>query len=69
MRTMATGLVSGRAELSRSDLTGSRLQRSSLDRIRGAGSLRGATIGSDQVLPAAVALFGALGITVQDDDT
>jgi uncharacterized protein YjbI with pentapeptide repeats len=54
-------------ELSKCDLTGSQLQRSQLDGIRGADSLRGVTIGTDQVVPAALALFTAFGITVDDD--
>lgn len=43
------------------------LHGSSLDGARGAGALRGVVIGRDQVLPLALAIFGPLGITVDDD--
>jgi uncharacterized protein YjbI with pentapeptide repeats len=55
-------------DLSRCDLTGASLQGSTLDRLRGAESLRGVTLSSDQIVPAGLALFGALGITVDDGD-
>jgi uncharacterized protein YjbI with pentapeptide repeats len=54
-------------ELSKSALTGSRLHGSSLDRIRGGDALRGVTIGSDQIIPTALAIFGSLNISVRDD--
>ncbi|MBO0731144.1 MAG: pentapeptide repeat-containing protein, partial [Acidimicrobiaceae bacterium] len=54
-------------EFSKCDLAGSHLQRSRLDGIRGGDSLRGVTIGSDQVIPAALALFGAVGISIDDE--
>lgn len=55
-------------EFSRCDLAGSHLQRSRLEGIRGGDSFRGVTIGSDQVLPTALALFAAVGILVEDDE-
>jgi uncharacterized protein YjbI with pentapeptide repeats len=54
-------------EFSKALLAGSRLAGSSLDGIRGAGSLRGITITSDQVIPVAMALFRSLRITVTDE--
>jgi uncharacterized protein YjbI with pentapeptide repeats len=54
-------------ELSKCDLTGSYLHGSRLDGIRGGDSLRGVTIGHDQIIPAALALFGAIGVSVDDD--
>ena len=53
-------------EFSKCDLNGARLHRSTLDGIRGGEALRGITIGSDQVIPTALALFAAFGITVDD---
>ena len=53
------------ARLSKSTLTGSRFERSSLEGLQGAGSLRGVTISSDQVLPVALALFAELAIVVE----
>ncbi len=55
-------------ELSKCDLKGSRLQRSQLTGIRGGASLSGVTIGSDQIIPAALAVFDALRISLVDDD-
>jgi uncharacterized protein YjbI with pentapeptide repeats len=55
-------------DFSKCDLEASHLQRSRLDGIRGGESLRGATIGSDQVIPAAIALFDAIGISVDDNE-
>ena len=54
------------AQFSKSDLTGSRIVGSKVDGLRGAESLRGVTIGSDEVIPVALAIFGALGIAVDD---
>jgi uncharacterized protein YjbI with pentapeptide repeats len=54
-------------QLSRVDMTGSRLHRSTLDRIQGPEGLRGVVIGTDQVIPVALAVFGTLGIVVDDD--
>lgn len=55
------------AELSAATFQEVALHGSSLDGVRGAGSLRGVVIGSDQVLPLALAVFGPLGIEVDDD--
>ena len=55
-------------EFSKCDLTGSQLQRSRLDGIRGGDALRGVTIGSEQLIPAALALFGAVGISIRDEE-
>jgi hypothetical protein len=54
-------------QLSKADLTGTRLHGSTLERIHGADSLRGVIIGSDQVIPAALAVFGTLNIVVDDE--
>ena len=54
-------------QLSKADLTGVSLRGSVLERIQGAESLRGVTIGSDQVIPTALVVFGALNIVVDDD--
>jgi uncharacterized protein YjbI with pentapeptide repeats len=55
------------AQFSKADLTGTRLHGSTLDRIGGADSLRGVIIGSDQVVPVALAVFGTLTIVVDDE--
>jgi uncharacterized protein YjbI with pentapeptide repeats len=56
-----------RVQLSKCQLAGSTLVGSTLDGIRGAASLRNVTIGSDQIVTAALAVFAALGITIDDD--
>lgn len=55
-------------EFSKCDLAGSQLQRSRLEGVRGGDSLRRVTINSDQIIPAALALFAAIGISVDDDE-
>lgn len=55
------------ADFSTAKAAGVALHRSTLEGIRGADSLRGAVINSDQILALAVPLFGALGIVVDDD--
>lgn len=55
------------ADLTKATLSGSLLRESKLDSITGADALRGVTIGSDLVVPTALAVFGALGITVDDE--
>jgi len=55
------------ADLSKADLTGSRFQRSNLTDVRGGESLRGVTISSDQMLPAALAVFASMKIRIEDD--
>lgn len=57
-----------RVELSKSVLAGSRLQRSRIEQVRGADCLRGVSIGSDQIVPVALAVFSSLGVTIEDDD-
>jgi uncharacterized protein YjbI with pentapeptide repeats len=55
------------AELSSATFDEVALHGSSIDGIRGADALRGIIIGSDQVVPLAVSIFGPLGITIDDD--
>jgi uncharacterized protein YjbI with pentapeptide repeats len=55
------------AELSRSQLAGTHLGGSNLADIRGGESLRRVTISSDQIIPAAMAVFKAQRITVDDN--
>ena len=55
------------ADLSKSDLDGTRLHRSNLQDVRGGESLRGVTIGSDQLIPAALAVFRSMKIRIDDD--
>ena len=45
------------------------LHGSQLEGLRGAASLRGASISFDQVLPLALGIFNELGITVTDDES
>lgn len=54
-------------QLSKWTLTDATLQWSVLNGLRGGESLRGVTISSDQVLPAALAIFGAMAMTVDDE--
>ena len=54
------------ADLSKADLTGARMQRSDLTDLRGGDSLRGVTISSDQVIPAALAVFASMKIRIDD---
>ena len=56
-----------RADFSKADLTGARLQRSNLTEVRGGDALRGVTISSDQLIPAALALFAAMKIRIDDE--
>jgi uncharacterized protein YjbI with pentapeptide repeats len=55
------------AQLSKANLSGSQLNGSRLDGIQGAEGLRGVMIGSDQVIPVALAVFGELHIAVNDE--
>lgn len=55
------------AQLSKADLSRSQLNGSRLEHIQGADGLRGVTIGSDQVIPVALAVFGELNIAVNDE--
>jgi uncharacterized protein YjbI with pentapeptide repeats len=61
-----------RCDLTEVDVTGSELEAVSLhgstvDRLKGAASLRGLTIGSDQLVPLALPILAAQGIVVDDD--
>ncbi len=56
-----------RASFDRAALAGARLGGSTLDELRGAEALAGAFIDSGQLVPVALALFAALGITIDDD--
>lgn len=56
-----------KADLSKADLAGARLQHSNLADVRGGDALRGVTISSDQLIPAALAVFAALKIRIDDD--
>jgi uncharacterized protein YjbI with pentapeptide repeats len=55
------------ATVDRARLHGCRLHHSQLDGVRGGEALRGVAIASDQIVPVALALFGALGIVLDDD--
>jgi uncharacterized protein YjbI with pentapeptide repeats len=55
------------AEISKANLAGTRLSASNIEGIRGGESLRGVVLSSDQLIPAALAVFSALGIVVDDD--
>jgi uncharacterized protein YjbI with pentapeptide repeats len=59
-------------DLTEVDVTGSEFETVSLhgsivDRLKGAASLRGTTIGSDQLVPLALPILAAQGILVDDD--
>jgi len=56
-----------KADLSKADLTGSRMQRSNLTDVKGGEALRGVTISSDQMIPAALAVFVSMKIRIEDD--
>jgi uncharacterized protein YjbI with pentapeptide repeats len=55
------------AELSAATFEGVALHGSTVDGVRGGASLRNVVIGSDQIVPVALAVFGARGIRVDDD--
>jgi uncharacterized protein YjbI with pentapeptide repeats len=57
----------GKADLSKADLKGTRMQRSNVTDVRGGESLRGVTISSDQIIPAALAVFASMKIRIDDD--
>jgi len=63
-----TGCDLRRAVFEKASLAGTRLSGSTLDGLRGAGSLRGVVVGTDQVLPLALGVFGDLGIVISDGD-
>ncbi|MHB8246375.1 MAG: pentapeptide repeat-containing protein [Acidimicrobiales bacterium] len=54
-------------ELSRSELGGARLHGSVVERLRGVSYLRNVTIDSSQVLPLALQILPAVGITADDE--
>jgi uncharacterized protein YjbI with pentapeptide repeats len=54
-------------EVSASEMERVSLHGSTLDRLKGADALRGLTIGSDQLVPLAVPILGAMRIRVDDD--
>jgi len=56
-----------RADFHHARLTDVVLHGSSLDGVRGAASLAGAVVGSDQLVSLALATFDAIGIVVDDD--
>jgi uncharacterized protein YjbI with pentapeptide repeats len=55
------------AEFSNASLKGTRFAGSTLEGLRGASSLRGAVIGTDQVLPLALGVFADMGIAISDE--
>jgi uncharacterized protein YjbI with pentapeptide repeats len=54
-------------QLARADLAGSHFHGSSIEGVQGAESLRSVTIGSDLVIPVALALFATLEIRIDDE--
>lgn len=54
-------------EMSKATLTGARFHGSTFEKIRGVEALRGATIGSTQIMPVALQLLAVMGITVDDE--
>ena len=55
-----------RLDLSGVSVTDLDLRGSTVDDLRGAKELRGVTIGPDQVIPFAIAVFAATGVRVLD---
>ena len=70
--TLAASAFSGcdlrRAVFTKASMAGTRLAGSTVDELTGAGSLRGVIVGTDQVLPLALGVFGDLGIVIRDED-
>ncbi|MDQ1467233.1 MAG: hypothetical protein QOH10_1648, partial [Actinomycetota bacterium] len=62
-----SGCDLSRAVFTKAAMVGTRLAGSTLDGLKGASALRGVVVGSDQVLPLALGLFGDLGIVINDD--
>jgi uncharacterized protein YjbI with pentapeptide repeats len=54
-------------DVSRSEFETVSLHGSTVDRLKGGASLRGLTIGSDQLVPLALPILAAQGILVDDD--
>jgi uncharacterized protein YjbI with pentapeptide repeats len=65
--TRLEGCDLAKADLTKADLTGTRLHRSNLADVRGGDALRGVTIGSDQLIPVALAVFASMKIRIDDD--
>lgn len=55
------------AEFSRAKVVGARLHGSALDAIKGAEHLKGVVVDSGQIVPLALRVFAALGVTVDDE--
>jgi uncharacterized protein YjbI with pentapeptide repeats len=55
------------AELSKIRMAGARLHGCTLDEIKGAGYLRDVVIDATQLVPLALNVFAALGITIDDE--
>ena len=56
-----------KADLTKCDLTGTRLHRSNLTDVKGGDALRGVVISSDQLIPAALAVFASMKIRIEDE--
>jgi len=56
-----------KADLTKCDLTGTRLHRSNLTDVKGGDALRGVVISSDQLIPAALAVFASMKIRIDDE--
>jgi uncharacterized protein YjbI with pentapeptide repeats len=54
-------------DVTKAKLTGTRLTGSKIEGLQGAGALRGVVIGTEQVLPLALAIFADHHITIDDD--
>jgi uncharacterized protein YjbI with pentapeptide repeats len=52
-------------DVTKARLAGARLNGSTIEGLRGAGALRSVVIGTEQVLPLALAIFADLGITIE----
>jgi uncharacterized protein YjbI with pentapeptide repeats len=52
----------------KASVAGTRFAGSNVEALQGASSLRGAIVGTDQVLPVALGVFGDLGIVISDED-
>jgi uncharacterized protein YjbI with pentapeptide repeats len=63
--TVFSGCNLTNAEFSKASMAGARLAGSRLEAVRGAGSLAGAIVATDQVLPLALGVFADLGIVVE----
>jgi uncharacterized protein YjbI with pentapeptide repeats len=57
------------ADLSAADLDGADLRGSRVESLRGAASLRGATVGATQLITLAPGFAAALGVRVEPDNS